>query len=302
MKLIAAGIGGLKENYLFNCTRNKGCEKKFFIPIPSINSIMQFYADLPGPVSSYNIEIIDDCDSTTISAVSGTNIIGQKPDLSYYGVFGDIVPSGDTPANFYMKWTFTIAGSDYVYYTNYFTTNDCYDLSLIQGCYPNETVGADASDCNGVYYGFSNGDVSGTENYRYFHWAYVRDAEIIEQKNTFNFTLFNTKKAYKNTFSRETLFQSECVPKFYKDIQVGVFNRGNILIDSQEWRLGEQQDLSADTETKRWDMKIILAEQCDQYFGCGVSDCTLPEIPPPPDECCNPTVEDAHVIIDDGEG
>lgn len=292
MKLIPAGILegdvlSLKDSYLFNCTRNPACQKEFFIPIPEISAFMQFYADLPGNPDTYAIIMVD-CNNDGTSVVANQQVLGTKPDGSYYTVFGDLAPAGPVPDTFFLFFIFSIGGSNYVFFTNYFriARAGCDRLTLLQACYPNEKIGADASDCNGVYYGFPNdtGDLS----YRYFHWAYVRDAEVEEQKNTLAMSLFNSRKPYKNTFNRETLFQCELMPKFYKDVIIGIANRGIMKIDGIDWTLSENNEVSLlDKDSKLWAVDILLGEQCLQYFGCGQADCELPT--PPEEECCSPT-------------
>lgn len=317
MKLINAGLGGLDYNgFLYNCTRNKACQRAFYVPIKQLTDLM-FYADLPGKPDELGVSVsaIDACclaeapgefDSGEFNedfniggdvpceyqAVFNNYVIAQKPNGSWYAVFGNptiTLPEGITLKCFFLKFTITVAASEYIYYTEEMCFEECLELTYLQGCYPNVLYG-DAEDCNGVYYGFHQGPDShlGTLNYRYFHWAYVRHGSVIDSKLSFNFTAFNSKKTYRSEVSKEKTLEFEIVPPFYKDTLVGIFSRGNIRINGVEHRLSDQQDFSVvDFDSKYWQLDVLLAEECKQTFGCGVSDCSLPV--PGEEECDFPT-------------
>lgn len=277
-----------KDDFQFNCTRNKSCQRAFYVPVNSIDDI-QFYADLPfGKPDTITINLIDGCTGETYTGlVSSKYIVGKKPDFSWYGVFGHFVPpegfSGSTC--FHFELIFTVAETSYIFFSEQFCQEVCGDLMFLQGCYPNEPLGTDATDCNGIYYGFANvNDFLGNYNYRYFHWAYVRLGSVIEQKNKFVFSTFNSKWTYKNDFTREYLLEFEPVPTFYKNVIIGIYNRGNIKINGFNYLLSPEQELQIlDEDSKIWHCDALLTEECLQYFGCGQDDCKLP------DQCCDPT-------------
>lgn len=286
MKLIYAGSGiSVKshEDLLFNCTRNVKCQLPYHVPVKAYSDI-SFFVDMsafPGFPSLTEIQIIDVCDSdNNETIVFDKYVIGVKPNGKFYGVYTTPLVTTFTGKNFYFKFIFTVDGVEYVFYSEQFVIPVCDELTKITACYPDETVGADAEDCNGIYYGFSTEDPLGDETLRFYHWAYVRLGSVIEQNNKLSFTLFNSKKAYKNNFYREFQFYFELVPTFYKNVLIGIFSRGNILIDESPFTLVEEQEIRIlDEDTKLWRANILLQETCDLSFGCSDSNC-VPPAPP----------------------
>lgn len=294
MKLLYAGVGlGVKPytDLLFNCTRNQRCERPFYVPVTMFSDIALF-ADLPGKPTLVQIEVLNVCDIANIgAAIPGKYVIGTKPDGTWYGVFSNLIvtpPIGVTYTRFFFKLSLTIDGQVYVWYSEQYEFPYCEELKQLRGCYPNEEVGVDAFDCNGIYYGYPNNeDILGDPLYRYVHLAYARMASIIEQTNKMTFTAFNNKSIYKSVFVREYLFECEIVPKFYKDVLIGIYNRGNVQFDGVEWKLAEGQDIRIiDNDSKLWRVDIILDEECKQTYGCKPRDCATKA-------CCDPVIEEA---------
>lgn len=312
MKLLYAGFGVTEKPYtdlLFNCTRNAKCERPFYVPVNQFSDI-SFYTDLEGEPTLIEIEVLNVCEIGNVgSAVSGMYVAGTKPDGNWYGVFGGLVvtpPVGVTYSRFFFRFTITVDGNDHVYYSEQYEFPMCEVLTFLRGCYPNEEVGSDATDCNGIYYGFPNNeDFLGTVNYRYIHSAFLRMASVIEQRNKMTFTAFNNRKVYKGVFNREWLLEFELVPRFFKDLLIGVFNRGNVQLGSVsnypagEWKLADSQDISiVDNDSKLWKMDMIFDSECKQTFGCKPADCVLPEAP-----CVLPALElDFEAVDDHHEG
>lgn len=281
MKLLYAGVGLGVAPYtdlLFNCTRNQKCERPFYVPV-NLFSDISLYADIQGSPTLVLIEVLNVCDIANVgTAIPGKYVIGTKPDGTWYAVFSDLIvtpPVGVTYTRFFFKITLTIGGQDYVWYSQQYEFPICETLTQVRGCYPNEEVGVDAFDCNGIYYGYPNNeDFLGSGIFHYTHLAYVRLGSIIEQANKMTFTAFNNKKTYKSVFVRESLFESEIVPKFYKDVLIGIYNRGNILVNGVEWKLSETQDIRViDNDSKLWRVDINLDSECKQTFGCKATDC-----------------------------
>lgn len=307
MKLIFAGQGETVQpftNLLFNCTRNPKCQRAFYVPVNDFSDIV-FYTDLPGSPTVTLIEVLNVCEIGNVgTAVSTQYVAGIKPDLSWYGVFGGLVvtpPVGVIYNRFFFRFTFTVGGEDYVYYSEQFEFPYCEDLMELKGCYPNEEPGVEAFDCNGIYYGYTTGEFLGDENFRYFHWAFLRMASVIEQRNKMSFTAFNNKRIYKTIFNREWLLEHEFVPTFYKDVLIGIYNRGNIRINGTEWKLAESQDISIlDVDSKLWRMDMILDSECKQIFGCQPADC-LPRVPPPDCVPVGFTPEIPTPVLPDGQ-
>lgn len=296
MKLLYAGVGlGVKPftDLLFNCTRNQKCERPFYVPVNMFSDISLF-ADLPGSPTLVQIEVLNVCDIANIgAAIPGKYVIGKKPDGTWYGVFSNLIvtpPVGVTYNRFFFKLSLTIGGQVYVWYSQQYEFPYCETLTMVRGCYPNEEIGVDATDCNGIYYGYPNNeDFLGDPLFRYIHKAFVRLGSVIEQSNKMTFTAFLNRKTYKSVFVRESLFESEIVPKFYKDVMIGIYNRGNIQIDSVEWKLAESQDIRViDNDSKLWRVDVTLDSECKQTFGCKPMDCALKA-------CCDPVVGEATV-------
>lgn len=307
MKLLFAGISGQANvdytNHLFNCVRNPRCQREFFVPIKQWSDLM-LYVDLPGKPETvestaviadicapfggdFNEDFNEDFDigegATLCNVVFEKYVIGKKPDGTWYGVFANPVVEGcENTKCFFVKMTFTIANVDYNYLTEQFCFPICNNLTLLKSCYPNETVGANASDPNGIYYGFpTNADFMGTENFRYFHWAYLRDASVIEQKNKLSFSAFNSKKVYKNGFTREWLLEFELVPNFYKNHILGLAARGHVDFGGTKYKLADEQDVQViDRDSQLWKVDLLLDENTDQTFGCAEDSCVLPCVLP----------------------
>lgn len=306
MKLINAGFGAIDfQQYQYNCTRNKSCQPEYFIPIKQLSDLT-FFLDLPGKPDDLGLvfKAVDKCCSEVVGGdfnddfsddfliggevpceydvVFNDYVVGQKPNGSWYAVFGNptiALPEGVSLKCFFIKIIVTVGGGDYYYYSQQMCFDPCDDLTLLQACYPNVTSG-DAEDCNGIYYGFHQGpdDPIGNSNYRYFHKTYVRKGSIISSKVSFSLNLFNSRKTYKSTINKEQVLEFELVPDFYKEMLIGVLGRGNILINGVEYVLATTQEFSViDYDSKLWKMDINLAEECKRTFGCGVSDCSLPE-------------------------
>lgn len=306
MKLIPAGFGEMATPYtdlLFNCTRNQKCQRTFYVPVKLFSDIVLF-TDLPGEPSLITIDVLNVCDiENEGSAVSGSYVAGTKPDGSWYAVLGSLSvtpPIGVVYHKFFFRVTFTVAGVDYIYYSQQYEFPICEELTFIRGCYPNQVVGSDAFDCNGIYYGFPNNeDFLGDHNYRYIHSAYVRLGSVIEQRNKMNFTAFNNRTTYKSVFNREWLFEQDIVPTFYKDVLIGIYNRGMVQVDGKEWKLADSQDIAMiDTDSKLWRLDIVFDEECKQSYGCKPRDCAFPV-----DGCTLPALDlDFEAVEDHHEG
>lgn len=301
MKLLYAGHGVSVKSYtelLFNCVRNQKCERLFYVPVNFFSDIV-LYADLPGKPTLMQIEVMNVCDIANVgTAVSSKYVIGQTNTDAWYATIGQIVvtpPVGVTYNKFFFKLSFTVSGVVHVYYSQQYEFPYCDDLKFLRGCYPNEEVGTDAYDCNGLYYGFpTNEDFLGDQYYRYIHTAFLRMSSVIEQRNKFTFTAFNSKKIYKSVFNREWLLEFEIVPTFYKDALIGIFARGQVQYDGTEYILAESQDISIiDVDSKLWKMDMLFASECKNTFGCSPADCILPG--PPPPVCCDPVITAVEV-------
>lgn len=281
------------------------------------------YVDLPGKPELALTEIIDLCCQEVVETpgdfsddfsedfdIGGETIVNcptthifdkyvvaQTPQNTWYGVFTTTTPFPSNLKFFFFRFTFTINGQEYIYYSEQFEVENCLPLTCIKGCYPNEPAGSDAYDCNGIYYGFPSGiePPMGESNFRYFHKACVRWGSLIEQNAKLVLGIFNNKRTYKSRLHRERLFEFEFVPAFYKNHLLGIFARGNIRIEETEYLLAEEQSWTTlDIDSKLWRLDILLTEDCNSMFGCKPADCALP-IP----VCENNIVRDEYNQEDD---
>jgi len=272
------------ELYLYNCTRNAACTKPFYIPIPDYDDLMLFIA-LPGRPSSTPKFYMYHCEFGLIVLKACKYVVGKDSLGNWYMVIAEIITnSGDplpTTGNFFLVIQIEQPGSVYYwYYSNEITLDvQCDNLTKVEACYNDPEIGADAFDCNGVYYGYPTNPIHayGNLKLRYLHKAYVRQAEVLEQKNKMALTLFNNRTAYRNFVNKDYVFQFELVPGFWKDELAAIFNRGNIKINSVSYTLAEQQEFGITNESlKWWKMDIKLTELCKQWFSCTPTACELP--------------------------
>ena len=282
MKLLYAGAGVSEQPFnelLFNCTRNKACQREYYVPFKQYSDITFFVPSLPGKPSLIETTVLNVCDiDNPGSAVWNKYVVGQDASGKWYGVFSNpsVTPPDDVPFKcIFFKLSFTISGVIYVYYSEQMCFPDCGTLLSLKACYPDEPEGSSATDCNGIYYGYpTNNDPLGNASFRYYHWAYVRQGNVIEGKNKFEFNAFNSKKTYKATLTREWLLEFELVPPFMKDILIGIFSRGNITAGNTEYKLAQSQEVTiVDNDSKLWKLDMTLDSECKNTFGCSQTTC-----------------------------
>ncbi len=305
MKMIFAGLSSdpnaAPEKILYNCTRNPACQTKFYIPVPDLSKLFLFFdLTIVGNPETYEINIIN-CNGDITATDFCNFVIGQRYDNSWYAIFtglrADILPPGTD--NFYFKATFTAGANTYVYYSNEITVTDCVNILEVESCYNDTSAVAIPTDCNGIYYGYHSGDdlPSGNVLLRYFHKVWLRFGEIVETKNKFQFSIFNNQTSYKNYFTRQYTLQCEQLPKFMKDILIGVLNRGTIGILNETYTLTPTQDIAqADENTKLWKILVTMDNLCKQFFSCTPTDCG------PVMQACTGNFTDAVITLGDPSG
>lgn len=302
MKMIFAGTSGTPEAVLYNCTRNVRCQRPYYVPLPDLSDLM-LYFDFPFGKPATVTLFATTCNSDTVQLTFENYVIGQKTDGDWYGVFTQC----STPAEalqadrFYIRAMVTDSANTYNYYTNQFEFEKCAALTELTGCYNDTDISSNATDCNGVYYGFPAGtDTLGNDLLRYYHSAFVRSAEVIESRNKFQFSYFNNKVAYKNFLTKNYLLRFELVPPFYKDEIIAAMNRGNISINGKDYRLEDAQEIAlTNDDLKWWKMDLVLTELCKQFFSCTPTVCT-PAPMPPPVMTCTDNFTDATVTLVSG--
>lgn len=292
MKLIYAGIAGNPvaedpANFLFNCIRNKSCQKEYFIPVRSMTDVM-LYADVPfGTITEIVVSFISACDFNgnnvedpgTVSCNYG---YGTLPDT---GSFAVLTGFSNSALQFYaFKVLITVAGVDHVYYSNEFETVVCDPLLLLEACYnPNDDTDFKETmfDCNGVYYGAPTGG-TGNTGLRYQHKAFVRKGYVYQESEKLSLTLFNSRLAYKAFKTQQGVIEFETVPDFYKDTILAIYQRGNIFANGVAYTLTEENDFAREKDSGLWALDAKVATLCRQYFGCFSEQCAaVPAMPCP---------------------
>lgn len=309
MKMNYAGLStspnSKPENFRYNCTRNKSCQKEFFIPVNGLCDFM-LYFELPFIPETYTIDIVDTC-SGIANPATVINYLFGKHTGGFYGVIGGLI-AANVPSQFYLKAViFHPNGDEAVYYSHDFEMVTCEALTKVSSCYNDPSPGTPAFDTNDVYYGFPIGiDFRGNPELRYYHFLNVRKASVIGNKTKLSLNAFNQTKVYKAQATQQYNFFSESVPEFYKEEIVAVIARGNILIDGKPYQVAEEVELSVnDEDSKLWAMNIILNKVLLSYFSCKATICNfepcLSKVIPEPEKCCSPMVTAMGVEVVDGD-
>lgn len=292
------------DKWLYNCIRNIACQREFYMPINTFDYLMLFIDGFNEVPELVEFTIVD-CNGIETPMPYLNYVISKQPNGRRYGVFTDWdIDISTIAARFYIKAVITIAGIEYVYYTNFFENNACNTLTFVTSCYNDTSYGSDALDCNGLYYGLPDQLIYlGNPDLRYYHNAYLRDAEVLELANRMELIFFNSLIAYRNNVTKNYELRFELIPTFYKDILLAVFNRGNIEINEVPYQLEASQDFAMSNEGARlWRMDIKLVYDCKQYFSCNATICVPAPMPdePDPDEDCLANYETAEVTQDEG--
>lgn len=308
MKLLNGGNSIFPISYdkvLYNCTRNKACQPAYFVPIKAMSDIVMggnVSGTLPDTI---NIQVYNACNlqQTPGTAIAGKYVMGRRPEGdSYYLVLGNLTvvpPAGVTYTRFFLKITLNKnVGVDQFYYSQMFEIDPCNDLTLITGCYPDEPTGTMAYDVNGVYYGFPKpgAQLLGDPTYRYYHNYYVRNGSVTEHDIKMNTVRFKSRRAYKTTVTRSSLFEFEFIPGFYKNELLSAFARGQVTLDgnnTDKYTLAEEQSWTiVNEDSKQWKMDVVFDTEYKQSFGCDESTCL-----PPVKSCCDPSGVSASVEL-----
>lgn len=271
------GTASNYSSYVSNCTKNQWPYK---IPVNSLADV-QLYINIgaaaPGTAT---YELIHTCGAnggTIETIIPGSYVIGQDTNDNYYGVFKDF--SGASPVCFVVAITLD---SQIYFSEEYCVEPSCKTLTLLEGCYGNLDP-LISYDCEGVYFGVSQGGTLGDASITYRHRVYIRDAEVslLSIKNSFKLGRtrnFRTEK--------DKIFQllTELVPEWYLYELDAVFNRGEIYIDGVRWLINDTPYEKIDDCKRTWKPVVQLKESCYQSFSCEADPCSTPAA-----ECCDPT-------------
>lgn len=273
---LSASSQATPDNYLFNCLRNVQCQPAFFVPLRSLSDLFLYFEFPFGKPTSWLIQLVD-CDGTVNELSFCNYLIARRPDGIWYGLFTSVTDDVGDLNQFRLQATFFLGATGYKYFSEQLEITTCDPLMRIESCYPVPDDLTRAYDCNDIYFGTHTGGVAaqGNLSLRYLHFAYVRKGSVIEQSNKMEITLFNSRRAYKNILTRTSVVESERTPKFYKDVLLGIFFRGNVLIDGKEYPLAPSQEIAANKEDKMWEVDILLEEIRKGYFGCSDDACEI---------------------------
>lgn len=292
------------EKFRYNCTRNRSCQKEFFIPTTGLCDFM-LYFELPFIPETYTIDIVDTC-SGIANPATVINYVFARHTGGFYGVVGGMVAS-NVPSQFYIKASmFHTNGNEALFYSNDFEIVTCEILTRISSCYNDPAKGTEAFDTNGVYYGFPvNADYRGNPDLRYYHFLNVRKGSVIGNKTKLSLSAFNYRSVYKAQATQQYNFFSESVPEFYKEEIVAVMARGNVVIDGKPYQVADEVDISVnDEDSQLWGMNFPLNKTLFSYYSCRATNCVfepcLAVVIPEPETCCEPVILGQAVeVVDD---
>lgn len=282
------------EKWRYNCIRNASCQREYYMPLNNVGQL-DLYFDLPFMPQTYSLHLVDACNGFEYNVISGLYVVGQHT-RGFYGVFSSLA-SITTPKIFYFKAEFHKNADTAIFYSNDFSTIDCERITRVEGCYNNPTLGTEAFDINGIYYGYPvNDSYLGNPNWRYYHSVLVRMGKVTNTGHKLSLNLFNNKRNFRSTTTKQYNFQSEVVPEFYKDIILGVYTRGNIMIETAQYTLESEINLQVHSEeSELWVVDVPLSKTIDTFFSCKETVCRSLVTIPPVVECCTPVIISATV-------
>ena len=279
------GTGSISNygSYSNNCTKNQWPYK---IPVNSLSDV-QLYINIgvssPG---SATYELIHTCGvngGVIESIIPGSYVIGQDTNDNYYGVFKNFSGASST------CFVIAITLDSQIYFSEEYCVETCKTLTLLEGCYGNLDP-LISYDCEGIYFGVSQGVTVGDATVTYRHKVYVRDAEV---------SLFSIKNSFKLGRTRnfrtekDKIFQFLCelVPEWYLYELDAVFNRGEVYIDGIRYLINDTPYEKIEDCKRTWKPVVQLKESCYQSFSCEIDPCSEPVA-----ECCDP--EGITVVVE----
>lgn len=280
-------------SYISNCTLK---QRPYKIPVTNLQDV-QLYINIGGQPDFAEYQLLHTCGpyaGTIETLTTSSYIIGQKPNLDWYGVFKNFNPTINPLSCFVIAITLTFGAGEVIYFSEeYCIDNNCNNLTLIKGCYGNLDNRL-SYDCEGIYFGqhATDNEALGDTSIVYEHKLYLRDVEVTLQsiKNTFKqgrVRSFRTEK--------ERLFQfwSELVPEWYMPTIDAIFYRGEVFVGGTKYLINETSFEKLDDYClKSWKPSATFKESCYQSFSCEDDPCTIVI---PPITCCDPVIESVSV-------
>ena len=270
--MLSAGTAAANQypQYVDNCQRAV-CALPYTAPLPSVADLqlfVDFGASQPG---SLEFTLIDTCNNNTDQIFPSEFIVGQTPELNWYGVFrgfNDPIPNTSFVVHL------SVDGGSASYFSQMFSTEPCGPLMKIKSCHAEEAT-TTAFDVNGIYYGMPEGASAGSE-ISYIHTAYVRHGKVREMndKATFKSNLyFNARTVVEKTHQ----IQTEIVSKWYKDVLLAVYSRGMVQInDGQVYLVSDLVFEALNDDDFDWKPWAQVKETFRLFYGCDEF-CNIPE-------------------------
>lgn len=268
-------------NYINNCLRNPACELPYAAPLPAV-STLQLYVDylLEAP-GDFEFTLVDVCTGLTEQITPADYVVGQTPELGYYGVF----KSFNNPATPVTTFVVHLSSGGKTFFSEMLMVEPCAPLMKVKSCHP-QAATTTGFDINGIYYGLSTGGTLGDATIRYFHIAYVRRGKVkeISNKATFKSSLYFN---FRTTIEKIFMFEpGELVPKWYKNVLLAIYSRGAVSFDDgQVYIVSELSFEPINDDDLTWRANVQLKETFRLFYGCDDGLC---------DECCAPVVTGAE--------
>lgn len=280
----------LYGRYLDDCLRGP-CQLPYKAPLPAVGNL-QVYVDFgsakPIAVTFY---VQDTCTPSHQEQVIANNyVVGQTPEGNWYGVF-KYFNEPVAPVTTFVLWLSAqvLVNSlpvERTYFSEHLIVEPCQPLTKIKACQP-EAATTTGFDVNGLYYGLPvNEDFLGQEQVRYYHIAWVRfgKARELPPKATFTASLI---KNFRTTVEKSWVLETEIVPRWYKDLLLAIYARGEVEIAGTSYLVDELAFEALNDDDLMWKPFANLKGTARLYFGCADDVCA---------ECCSPQVLSARTI------
>lgn len=280
--------------YVYNCLRNAACEPSWAAPLPSVPHLelyVEYGSTKPNTVEFW---LRDVCNDASEQIFPANYVVGKTPEGVWYGVYKYFNTPMD-PVTTFVVWHSALVevglGTvEKTYFSQMLIVPPCGPLTKVKSCHP-EGATDTGFDVNGVYYGLpTNVDYLGLPTIRYFHIAWVRLGKLREMSNK---AVFKSSLVanFRTTIEKLYQFETELVPKWFKDVLLAIYSRGAVSFDNGPAKLVSDLAFEAiNDDDLTWKPFAQLKDTFRLYFGCDESVCV---------ECCSPEVLGAETFSED---